>query len=1257
MQPTVQRLLFEVCRENTNEHSPRNEYKPSSVDFFIPAIAEFVGSFLLTFLGICSYLHTVNTQLAVSLLDGVALYTLTCCLGRFSGAHFNPAQTLSVIFVGRCRLAVGLFMIFMQFLGAFLGAVYAQCILQNNTFAVAMHAAIRWSNTDIHAANRLQYFFMELTLSTLVCCAYLFTGVISHGRNGALCAAIVSTARAIVTFIGYSTIGQTSNLARTIGLISTAYIFLAIRDEWRFIYIPFLCCLLAGSEFGMDKEKSKISMQLMKKEVELREHQIPIEELCAELKTDVNMGHSEEKANQLLKEYGLNMLTPPKKRSELVAALKCLFAGFNFLLWLGSFASVTSYIIESQQSANVKLDNLYMGIVLAVVVVVTGFFAYYQEYKSSKIMESFARLAPPTTTVLRDGQMKRVDATLIVPGDIVYIKAGDRIPADVRVISSSGLKVDCSTLTGESEPQNRSPECTHVNPLETNNLVLFGTGAVEGKCKGIVVLTGDRTIMGRIAYLTSRVDSGKTPIGREIDHFITVIGVVAATIGISFFIISIIYGYTFVEALVFLIGIIVANVPEGIIATMTVCLTLTAVKMRRKNCLVKKLEGVETLGSTSTICSDKTGTLTQNRMTVTHTWFNGSISDVNFHESTSENSDPKELNFDRFVGIFGAFVRCAALCSNATFKDENRDVKLWKRDANGDASEVAILKYCEYTCGNVTAYRKLYPKIFEIPFNSTNKFQVSIHKQESDGHFVLVMKGAPEQIIDRCKTCFEDNGERNLTREDLKLFQDAYKYLGGLGERVMGFCDLDLDPEKYRKNFVFCSNPLNFPLEGLRFLGLISMIDPPRPAVPHAVNLCQSAGIKIVMVTGDHPLTAEAIARQVNIIREGSIISRIINDGDKLKWEEIMGNGDKCQAMIAHGEQLKKLSDKDLNFIVKYYSCIVFARTSPIQKLQIVEAFQNAGHIVAVTGDGVNDAPALRKADIGIAMGIAGTDVSKEAADMILLDDNFASIVTGVEEGRIIFDNLKKSIAYTLTSNIPEITPFLSYILFGIPLPMSVVAILCIDLGTDLWPAISIAYEEAETNIMERPPRNAKVDKLVNARLMNFSYLQIGIIQAAAGFMTYLIIMAENGFHIHRLLWIRDEWDDSMVDDLEDSYGQQWTYKARKDLERCCHGAFFYAIVVVQWADLLISKTRYNSIVQQGMSNWVLNMGLIFTAVLSTFLLFMPYVNKVFGLTPIRLSWAMIPVSFAWLIFVYDEVRKYFCRTRPHGWLYRDTYY
>ncbi|VDM91543.1 unnamed protein product [Onchocerca ochengi] len=649
-------------------------------------------------------------------------------------------------------------------------------------------------------------------------------------------------------------------------------------------------------------------------------HQLTIIEFTL---NDYPKGHSDEKANRLLKEYGMNMLTPPKKRSEILAALKCLFAGFNFLLWLGSIASITSYIIERQQNVDAKLDNLYMGIVLAAVVVITGLFAYYQEYKSSKIMESFAKLAPPNTTVLRGGQIKKIDATLIVPGDIVHINAGDRIPADIRIITSFGFKVDCSSLTGESEPQVRTPEFTHVNPLETSNLVLFGTGAVEGKCKGIVILTGDKTVMGRIAFLTSRVESGKTPIAREIDHFIRIIGIVATTIGISFFIIGLIYGYTFVEALVFLIGIIVANVPEGIMATMTVCLTLTAVKMKRKNCLVKKLEGVETLGSTSTICSDKTGTLTQNRMTVTHIWLNGNISDVNFCEAIPDHGNPKELNLKHFDETFGAFFRCAALCSNAIFKDEDRDVKFSKREATGDATEVAILKYCEYACGDVTAYRKLYPKICEIPFNSTNKFQVSIHKKESsEGHFILVMKGAPEKIIARCVTQIQDSGERKLNQEDLGIFQNAYEYLGGeLGERVMGFCDLEFDPIKYPKNFKFSTDPLNFPLDGLRFLGLISMIDPPRPAVPHAVGLCQSAGIKIVMVTGDHPLTAEAIARQVNIIKEGSVTSRIINDNDKLEREKVIDKN-KCQAMIIHGEQLKKLSNKDLNYIVKHYSCV-----------------------------------------------------------------------------------------------------------------------------------------------------------------------------------------------------------------------------------------------------------------------------------------------------------------------------------------------
>uniref|UniRef100_A0A914ZX84 Sodium/potassium-transporting ATPase subunit alpha n=1 Tax=Parascaris univalens TaxID=6257 RepID=A0A914ZX84_PARUN len=894
-----------------------------------------------------------------------------------------------------------------------------------------------------------------------------------------------------------------------------------------------------------------------------------------------------------------------------------------------------------------------------------------------------------------------MDSADVVVGDVVLLKGGDRIPADIRILNASGFKVDCSSLTGESEPQVRNPQCTSKNPLETSNLALFGTNAVEGQCKGIVVGTGDRTVMGRIAMLTSRVSPGKTPIAKEITHFIWIISVIAFIIGGAFFIVSLLLQYTFLEALVFLIGIIVANVPEGITATVTddtktvrirsksmmeiadvkrkhisnerkrselarklcyitsVCLTLTAVRMRKKNCLVKKLEGVETLGSTSIICSDKTGTLTQNRMTVTHLWVNGGVEVALSQDRNSVLVDSGALaNEKAFNGEKGSLLRCASLCSNADFVASGRSTKTSQCEARGDASEVAILRYCEAVCGDVRAYRQLYPKVCEIPFNSINKYQVSIHKTPPRS-YLLVMKGAPEKILTCCSTVFINGTETKINKDVKENFKQTYEFLGGLGERVLGFCDLELDQKKYGADYKFTTETPNFPLRGLRFLGLIAMIDPPRPAVPHAVRLCKSAGIKVVMVTGDHPITAQAIARQVHIIEQDCDVTMLVNETDKIPNFDGENHGKTMRArgIVIHGERLRYLSEDQLDYIAANVEQVVFARTSPAQKLQIVETFQRAGGVVAVTGDGVNDAPALRKADIGIAMGIAGTDVSKEAADMILLDDNFASIVTGVEEGRIIFDNLKKSIAYTLTSNIPEISPFLAFVAIGLPLPLSVVAILCIDLGTDLWPAISIAYEEAESDIMKRPPRNSERDKLVNARLMNFSYLQIGVMQAASAFMTYFFIMGFHGFLPSHLIYLRKQWDNKNINDLEDSFGQQWTYQSRKELEHCCHGAFFYSIVVVQWADLIISKTRHNSLVTQGMSNMVLNGGLIFTTILASVLLFTPYVNEVFLLTPIRLEYALVSLPFAFLIFAYDEMRKFLCRKYPNGWMYHETFY
>merc|ERR1712001_556612 len=767
-----------------------------------------------------------------------------------------------------------------------------------------------------------------------------------------------------------------------------------------------------------------------------------------------------------------------------------------------------------------------------------------------------------------------------------------------------------------------------------------------------VVNIGDNTVMGRIAGLASGLESDETPIAKEIAHFIHIITGVAVFLGVTFFLIAFILGYNWLDAVIFLIGIIVANVPEGLLATVTVCLTLTAKRMAAKNCLVKNLEAVETLGSTSCICSDKTGTLTQNRMTVAHMWFDNKINEADTSEDQSGNS------FNKGAPGWKTLERVACLCNRAEFKSGQEGVAILKKEVNGDASEAAILKCTELSKGNVIEYRKRNKKVCEIPFNSTNKYQVSIHETEdaNDNRYLLVMKGAPERILERCSTIVIDGRELPMNDEWKNAFETAYMELGGLGERVLGFCDFMLPADKFPVGFPFDPEEVNFPVDGLRFVGLMSMIDPPRAAVPDAVVKCRSAGIKVIMVTGDHPITAKAIARSVGIISDGQETVEDIAARKNIPVEEV--NPREARAAVIHGGEIKDLSEKALDEILMYHTEIVFARTSPQQKLIIVEGRQRMGAIVAVTGDGVNDSPALKKADIGVAMGIAGSDVSKQAADMILLDDNFASIVTGVEEGRLIFDNLKKSIAYTLTSNIPEISPFLLFILADIPLPLGTVTILCIDLGTDMVPAISMAYEEAESDIMKRMPRNPFTDKLVNERLISMAYGQIGMIQASAGFFVYFVIMAENGFWPSKLLGLRRPWDSHAVNDLEDSYGQEWTYSNRKILEYTCHTAFFVSIVIVQWADLIICKTRKLSVFQQGMKNWFMNFGLVFETTLAAVLSYTPGMDKGLRMYPLKFNWWLPALPFSLLIWVYDECRKTLLRRLPPGnWVERETYY
>ena len=1077
------------------------------------------------------------------------------------------------------------------------------------------------------------------------------------------------------------------------------------------------------------------------------------------------MGLTQDAATIKLDQVGPNALTEKKGTPWWMIILHELVKFFSLLLWFGALMCFISYGLDTSDPS-----NLYLGIVLVAVVLITAIFSYLQSSKTAALMAQFKNFIPPRALVIRDGNESSVEAAKLVPGDLIRIKGGENIPADIRVIEWHEMKVNNASLTGESDDLLRKVEKTADNPLETANLAFFGTACTFGNGLGLVINTGDRTVIGQIANLAQSAQASETPLSTEIDRFVKLISTIAITLGIIFFALGFIYGYGVVTNLIYGIGIIVANVPEGLLATVTVSLALTAKRMAKKKVLVKNLESVETLGSTSCICSDKTGTLTQNVMTVSSMWYSGELRDASTNYSIYlANKDNIELEYDINDETWKELIKTVTLGTKAFFeytpseeavkrkigkilnknakkvskeeylqhnqnaenllKEEEQQKPFQVRKTEGDASESGLIKFIQ-PINDITEFRNLYPihtyktkddngeetnVNWEIPFNSFKKYNLIIRDlsaDKSDDSFMLIMKGAPERIWGRCSKIMVNGEQREITDYWTKKFEEANATLGKNGERVLAFANIYLRAKDYKRDyhFIMKEEDKNYPMEGLTFIGLVALNDPPRVYVDQSVTKCRRAGIKVIMVTGDQPVTAAAIAKKVNIITPGSkvnvdMMEQGMDEEEAMdKWDAIVIHGDELARRHAAQENFDELDPEKDRFILNWISKeeVVFARTTPSQKLLIVDACQRAGHVVAVTGDGVNDSPAIKKANIGIAMG-SGSDVAKNAADMIILDDDFSSILNGIEEGRLIFDNLKKSITYTLASNIPELIPFIMFVMIQIPLPLTTVLILWVDVGTDMVPAVSFAYEHAELDIMLRMPRSNKRDHLVNVKLLSFSYFQIGILQTLSGFFTYFVVMNDYGFKPYTLIGMITaegvkpnstdvyspssnsvykgntkassggssgvfDWntDSDHSTDVRlfyyklsaDSWSNWrwsidapnfWRRNVYMDREICYRSealkyaqtAFFIAIVNVQWIQLIICKTRSLSIGQQGMKNTVAVFGFLFETILASLIVYVPFLNDGLGTRMIASAHFMI-LSFPFfaIIFFYDEARK-----------------
>lgn len=765
-------------------------------------------------------------------------------------------------------------------------------------------------------------------------------------------------------------------------------------------------------------------------------------------------GLHESEAKSRLRKHGMNRLKEEKGPGKLSIFIG-QFSGFLIRILIG--ATIFSALVGEVTGA----------VAIIIIVIISAILGFIQEYRAENTMAALRRMAAHEAIVIRNGKEVRILSERIVPGDIVLIEEGSKIPADMRILEAIDLKVDEACLTGESAPVTKTsaPMCVHAL-ADMKNMLWSGTTATYGRGKGVVVSTGMSTQIGKIAHIVQETGEEATPLQKKLDSFghrlgILILAICALVVVIGLLRSGPLSGLPITQELVVLmvmtgIALAVAAIPEGLPAIVTITLALGLQRLSRRNALMRKLPAVETLGSTTVICSDKTGTLTKNEMTVTRIWHSGKVISVTGGGYSPEG---KFLFKDRPIHpttdtTLMSLLRSGALCTNARLV---RESGAW--NILGDPTEGSLV-VASYKAGLTPKKLLAYGRVKEFPFSSERRRMSVVTKGKSGEH--AHVKGAPETILSLCTHIMKSGRRTRLTRKERQEVTEANQAMTGQALRVLAVATRPV------KSHIKASEAES----GLTFLGLMGMIDPPRESVKKDISLCRKAGIKVVMITGDHANTAYSIAKELSL-----------SDGE---------------IRVLTGEELDKLSDSKLRGVVQNVS--VYARVNPEHKVRIVDALRRKGNIIAMTGDGVNDAPALKKADIGVAMGIKGTDVSKEAADMILRDDNFSSIVMAIREGRAIYDNIKKFIQYLLSSNVGEVLVVFLAMLIGftnpdtglILIPLTAIQLLWINLLTDGFPALALGVDPPSPDIMERPPRNPK-EKILSRAMLTDIFL-VGVI-------------------------------------------------------------------------------------------------------------------------------------------------------------------